>query len=59
MWGLSPFSLKHPKVQLPTVAELLQGQRIEMPPIRQVSTTFKKAPKGRAGQDKQFDLGFN
>jgi len=28
-----------------TVAELLEGKGIDMPPVRQVSTTFKKAPK--------------
>ena len=28
-----------------TVAELLAGKNIEMPPIRQVGATFKKAPK--------------
>jgi hypothetical protein len=41
---------KYPKIQLLTVAELLAGKKIEMPPIRQVSQTFKKAerfkPKG-------------
>ncbi len=36
---------KYPKVQLLTVAELLAGKKVEMPPIRQVSATFKKAPK--------------
>jgi len=36
---------KYPKVQLLTVAELLAGKKIEMPPIRQVNRTFKKAPR--------------
>jgi site-specific DNA-methyltransferase (adenine-specific) len=36
---------KFPKVQLLTVAELLAGKKVEMPPIRQVGATFKKAPK--------------
>jgi hypothetical protein len=36
---------KYPKVQLLTVAELLAGKKVEMPPIRQVGATFKKAPK--------------
>ena len=35
---------KFPRVQLLTVAELLDGRRVDMPPIRQVSTTFKRAP---------------
>ncbi len=40
-WG------KHPRLQILTVAELLAGKRIDMPPLRQVSTTFKRAPKAR------------
>jgi DNA modification methylase len=40
LWGK-----KYPKVQLFTVAELLAGKKIEMPPIQQVEATFKKAPK--------------
>ncbi len=42
---------KYPKIQLLTIAELLGGKRIDMPPIRQVQATFKKAAKymGPAG----------
>ena len=36
---------KYPKIQLLTVAELLDGKQIDMPPVRQVGVTFKKAPK--------------
>jgi site-specific DNA-methyltransferase (adenine-specific) len=35
----------HPKMQIVTVGELLDGQRIDMPPVRQTSVTFKRAPK--------------
>lgn len=35
----------HPKLQIVTVAELLDGKRIDMPPIRQTSVTYKRAPK--------------
>lgn len=28
-----------------TVAQLLEGKGIDMPPLKQVSTTFKKAPR--------------
>ena len=42
LWGQ-----KYPKVQLLTVAELLARKKIEMPPIRQVGATFKKAPKSK------------
>lgn len=47
-WG------KHPRMQLLTVAELLEGKRIDYPPSQQVNRTFKKAvrrkPKKHAGQ---------
>jgi len=48
---------KYPKVQLLTIAELFDGKKIDMPPIRQVDATFKKAPKAEkksAQQDKLF-----
>jgi site-specific DNA-methyltransferase (adenine-specific) len=35
----------YPKIQLMTVADLLAGKQIDMPPVRQVGATFKKAPK--------------
>ena len=38
-WG------KHPRLQILTVAELLEGARVDAPPTGQVSVTFKKAPK--------------
>jgi len=50
---------KYPKVQLLTVAELLAGKKVVMPPIRQVSATFKKAPKvtKQHGPQVQPELG--
>ena len=47
---------KYPKVQLLTVAELLAGKKVEMPPIRQVGATFKKAPKVTNQQGEQEKL---
>ena len=42
----SPWRQKsYPKLQIITVAELLEGKRIEYPPSKQVNVTFKKAPK--------------
>lgn len=38
---------KYPKIQLLTIADLLAGKQIQMPPIRQVGATFKKAPKAK------------
>jgi hypothetical protein len=35
----------YPKIQLFTVTDRLAGQQIDMPPIRQVGATFKKAPR--------------
>lgn len=39
-WGQS-----YPKLQILTIEELLNGKGIDMPPIGQVSQTFRKAPK--------------
>jgi site-specific DNA-methyltransferase (adenine-specific) len=44
---------KYPKIQLLTVAEILAGKQIEMPPIRQVNATFKKAPKAEEKEQEQ------
>jgi hypothetical protein len=47
IWGK-----KYPKIQLLTISELLAGKKINMPPIRQVDKTFKKAErfKGKGGE---------
>ncbi len=53
VWGR-----KYPKIQLFTVAELLAGAQIDMPPLRQVGATFKKAPRsaGPAEQNQALKL---
>jgi hypothetical protein len=51
LWGR-----KYPRVQLLTVEELLTGKKVEMPPIRQVGATFKKAPKVAKKKDEQQEL---
>ncbi len=38
-WGV------HPKLQILTVRELLEGKKIDMPPVHQVNVTYKRAPK--------------
>jgi hypothetical protein len=48
---------KYPKIQLLTVADLLAGKQIDMPPIRQVNATFEKAPKAEAVQGEEQRLG--
>ena len=46
----------YPKLQILTVAELLAGQGINMPPLHQVNVTFRKAPKAQITQDEQTEL---
>jgi len=47
---------KYPKIQLLTVADLLTGKKIEMPPIKQVGATFKKAEKYKGEKAEQLEL---
>lgn len=47
---------KYPKIQLLTVEELLAGKKLEMPPIRQVDATFKKAPKVLQKKQEQSEM---
>jgi len=47
---------KYPKIQLLTIAELLAGKKIEMPPIKQVSVTFKKAEKYKGKKAEQLPI---
>jgi DNA modification methylase len=42
--------VSYPKLQILTVAQLLDGRGIAMPSISQVGATFKKAPKAKSGQ---------
>lgn len=46
----SPWGSKHPRVQLVTVRELLEGRGVDYPPS-QANVTFKKAPKARKDQE--------
>lgn len=48
MWGK-----RHPKLQLLTIEGLLAGKQIDMPPLK---TTFKKAKKEKAKEEKQGEL---
>ena len=53
-WGQN-----YPRLQVLTVAEVLAGKGIDMPPLRQVNATFKRAPRanGEAPGDKPEQLG--
>ncbi len=44
-WGV------HPKLQILTINELLDGKKIDMPPVRQVNITYKRAPKAKNKKD--------
>ena len=41
---------KHPRLQIFTIEELLDGRTIDAPPMSKV-VTFKKAPKAKHGKD--------
>ena len=40
------WNTKHPKIQILTVGELLEGKTLDAPPSRDIRT-FKKAPRAR------------
>ena len=46
----------YPKVQILTIAELLGGKQIDMPPIQQVSQTFKRAKREKGKGADQLGL---
>ncbi len=52
-WG------EHPKLQILTVGELLDGKPIDMPPIRQTSATFERAPRAKSKGAKLQQLEFD
>jgi DNA modification methylase len=47
---------QYPKIQLLTIAELLAGKKIDMPPIKQVGATFKKAERFTGDKSEQLEL---
>ena len=49
-WG------KHARVQILTIEELLGGKGIDMPPMRQVNQTFKRAPRHKGEEGRQMGL---
>ncbi|MDH7513509.1 MAG: DNA methyltransferase [Clostridiales bacterium] len=54
IWGK-----KYPKIQLLTIEELLNGKKIEMPPIRQAGATFKRAIRHKAEQGEQLEISLS
>jgi site-specific DNA-methyltransferase (adenine-specific) len=51
VWGKN-----YPRLQILTVADLLAGKSIDMPPLRQVGATFKKAPRAKGEQPVQTTM---
>jgi len=51
-WG------KHPRLQILTIEELLNGRKIDYPPAQGVNVTFERAPRAKkaAGKQKQLEL---
>ena len=50
-WG------KHPRLQILTIQDLLDGKKIDYPPSRQVDRTFRKAPRVLKAAEKQLEFG--
>lgn len=51
-WG------EHPRMQLVTVGELLEGKKLDTPPLHQADRTFKKAPrKSEEHEALKLDVG--
>ena len=46
----------YPKVQILTIAELLDGKQIDMPPIQQVNQTFRRAKREKGKDTGQLGL---
>jgi hypothetical protein len=47
----SPWGTKHPRLQLRTIAELLDGKRLDLPAPSQTNVTFKKAQRTEEGSE--------
>jgi len=50
------WSKNYPRLQILTIAELLEGKTIDMPPIKQVNQTFKKANREKQDGAGQMEL---
>ena len=48
----SPWGTRHPRLQILTIAELLTGKGVDIPPSRDLRT-FKKAPRAKAKKPNQ------
>jgi len=48
----------YPRLQILTIEELLNGKRIDCPPLGQVNITFKKAPKAKGRKAEHPELRY-
>lgn len=53
----SPWGKKYPRLQILTIADLLNGKEIDYPPTG-ANVTFKKAPKSEEEEQEALDLPF-
>ena len=56
LWESKLWGKQYPRLQLLTVAELLAGQPVAMPPVAQVGQTFKKAAAHKAKGGETLEL---
>ncbi len=49
---------KYPKLQILTIADLLEGKTVDMPPIKVVNATFKTAPRAKGKKMDEQSLPF-
>ena len=47
---------EYPRLQLLTMAELLEGKGVAYPPAAQVNVTYKKAPKAKRARAEQLEI---
>jgi DNA modification methylase len=52
----SPWGSQHPRMQLLTIKDLLEGKRVNMPAARQTNVTLKAAPKIKKRDSEQSAL---
>jgi len=52
----SPWGENYPKLQILTIEDLLKGEKIDMPPIRQVNQTYRQAPRHQSREGDQPSL---
>lgn len=55
-WESKVWGKRYPKLQLLTVAELLDNRAIDMPPIRHVQETFKRASRKKHADQMDLDI---